>query len=300
MTNSLSNFIDAVLAYHQQEYAEALRLTKRASQDAPQNLLYQQATLFLERIVDQERVDVYVSPEGFEKFIRGGGNLPLYANTSALLNAFYEAGEAATLLDIGVGDGFALLPALSNSVTSLDLVEPSTAMLEKLTQEIERRQLDYRAHPMRWQRFRDLTAAEAAGRGWEIIEMTFSAHTFLPNERSELLGWCADRAKRFALVEFDVPLFVDMLAPQVIRYFVTKYEAGLAEYRDEEIVMQGFLMPVFFGNFAHNSERVTFEQPIDQWERDLAEAGFSSIKKIPVYDYWWAPAFMLQAEGQRT
>ena len=300
MTPSLSYFTDAVLAYHQQAFDDALRLAELALDKAPHNLLFRQAVLFLQRIVEQERVDVYVSPKGFEKFIRGGGNLPLYANTSALLKGYYEAGEAATLLDIGVGDGFALLPALSSNVVSLDLVEPSAAMLGKLVAAVEQKGFAYRAHPMRWQRFRDEIAAQAESRVWDMIEMTFSAHTFLPDERPELLAWCADRCKRFALVEFDVPLFADMLAPEVIEYYIAKYEAGLAEYRDEEIVMQGFLMPVFFGNFAHNSERVTFEQPSDRWEADLAQAGFSSIEKLPVYDYWWAPAFMLRADGKRT
>jgi hypothetical protein len=100
------------------------------------------------------------------------------------------------------------------------------------------------------------------------------------------------------IAEFDVPLFSDMLTPDVIGYYVSKYELGLAEYRDEERVMQGFLMPVFFGNFAHNSERVTFEQTAVHWQADLAKAGFSSIEKYPIFDYWWAPAFMLKAEGQ--
>ena len=128
--------------------------------------------------------------------------------------------------------------------------------------------------------------------------MTFSAHTFLPQERPELLTWCAQHSRHFVLVEFDVPLFADMLTPEVIGYYAAKYERGLAEYRDAEIVMQGFLMPVFFGNFALNSERVTFEQPADAWQTDLQQAGLTNVQRRPVYDYWWAPAFMLTAEGR--
>ena len=115
--------------------------------------------------------------------------------------------------------------------------------------------------------------------------MTFSAHTFLPDERAAFLEWCAQRCRQFVMAEFDVPLFTEMLTPEVIGHYVSKYERGLAEYRDDERVMQGFLMPVFFGNFAHNSERVTFEQ--------------TAVKPASSrFDYWWAPAFMLQAKGK--
>ena len=297
MTVSLSHFIDALFAYNDQSYDVALDLTEKAAQADPQSLFFQQATLFLQKTAATKSVDVYIAPEGFEKFIRGGGNLPLYANTSALLNRVYQKGTSQTLLDIGVGDGHALLPALSKEITEVDLVEPSATMLNKLTGALKERPITYRGYPMRWQDFRDQHRSDPT-QVWDIIQMTFSAHTFLPGDRPELLAWCARHGKQLLIAEFDVPLFPDMLTDDVIGYYVSKYERGLAEYKDEEIVMQGFLMPVFFGNFAHNSERVTFEQTAAHWQSDLEKAGFTTIQQTPIYDYWWAPAFLLQAESR--
>jgi hypothetical protein len=297
MKTPLSYFIDALFAYNDQSFEDAFQLTEKAAQADPQSLFFQQATLFLQKKAVIKNEDVYVSPEGFEKFIRGGGNLPLYANTSAFLNDVYKKSGAQTLLDIGVGDGHALLPALSEQIAELDLIEPSTALLDKLTHKLEKRKISYRAHPMQWQHFRDLADSNSF-QVWNIIQMTFSADTFLPDERSALLNWCAKRCKQFIIAEFDVPLFSTMLTPDVIGYYVSKYELGLAEYRNEERVMQGFLMPVFFGNFAHDSERVTFEQTGVHWQTDLEKAGFTTVQKYPIFDYWWAPAFMLQAKGQ--
>ncbi|MCP4418343.1 MAG: class I SAM-dependent methyltransferase [Chloroflexi bacterium] len=297
MKTPLSYFIDALFAYHDQSFEAAFQLAEKAVQADPQSLFFQQAALFLQKTAVNKIVDVYVSPEGFEKFIRGGGNLPLYTNTSALLNDVYKKSGSQTLLDIGVGDGHALLPALSEHIAELDLIEPSTAMLDKLTEELKKRMVAYRAYPMRWQHFQAQLGSKSV-RVWDIIQMTFSVHTFLPDERAALLDWCAKRCKQFLITEFDVPLFSDMLTPDVIGYYVSKYELGLAEYRNEERVMQGFLMPVFFGNFAHNSERVTFEQTAVHWQTDLEKAGFTAVQKYPIFDYWWAPAFMFSAKGQ--
>ena len=297
MKPPLSYFIDALFAYNEQSFEDAFQFTKKASQAAPQSLFFQQAALFLQKAAVNKNGNVYASAEGFEKFIRGGGNLPLYANTSALMNDVYKKSGSQNLLDIGVGDGHALLPALSEQISELDLVEPSTVMLEKLTHELDKLKISFQAYPMQWQQFRDQLGSNSR-RVWDIIQMTFSAHTFLPDERSALLDWCVKRCQHFIIAEFDVPLFSDMLTPDVIGYYVSKYERGLTEYRNEEPVMQGFLMPVFFGNFAHSSERVTFEQTAVHWQTDLEEAGFSIIQKYPIYDYWWAPAFMLKAKGQ--
>ena len=292
MISADSHFTKAVHAYHQQDFDSALQLTEKASAAQPESLFYQQAELFLQDVVQKKSSDVYASPEGFEAFIRGGGNIPLYTNTSAQLNQIYTEDKPSTVLDIGVGDGHALLPALSPAIERLDCVEPSAAMLTSLGQKLEAHSLESHLHPMTWQAFRDSLSADQR---WQMIQMTFSAHTFLPEDRSELFGWCAEKGTQLVIVEFDVPVFGDMLSAEVIGYYVEKYELGLAEYRDQEIVMQRFLMPVFFGNFAHDSQRLTFEQPAANWQAEVQNAGFSTIQKVPVYDYWWGPAFLLKA-----
>ncbi|MFK7802557.1 MAG: class I SAM-dependent methyltransferase [Anaerolineae bacterium] len=294
MEPALSKFIESVFAYHEQSYEKAYELAKIAAGIESDSLFYQQAELFLKNVSAKKGSDVYASPEGFAEFIRGGGNVPLYANTSAQLKRIYEESEASTLLDIGVGDGHALLPALSESIQQLDCVEPSVAMLTALGKKLSEHVLQFQLHPQGWQDFREVIEPD---RSWDIIQMTFSVHTFLPKDRADLLSWCANRGKQLILVEFDVPVFDKMLSPDVIGRYVSKYELGLAEYPGQEAAMQQFLMPVFFGNFAHDSQRLTFEQPAVNWKAELESAGFSTIQQHPIYDYWWGPAFMLQASG---
>lgn len=292
MKLALTNFTKAVYAYHEQSFDSAFQLSQKAAAAEPNSFFYQQAELFLKNVAEKKSSDVYASPEGFEAFIRGGGNVPLYELTSAALNQIYEESGPSALLDIGVGDGHALLPALSPNITHLDLVEPSAAMLTTLGKKLGDHDLQYQLHPMIWQDFRDDIDPT---RRWNLIQMTFSAHTFVQNDRAELLHWCAEKTDQLLLVEFDVPLFAEMLNPDVIAYYVSQYELGLTEYADQEIVMQRFLMPVFFGNFAHDSQRLTFEQPAENWRDDLQAAGFSDIQQRPIFNYWWGPAFLLRA-----
>lgn len=297
LKSALSHFTEAICAYHAQSFDAALQLTQKAAAAEPKSLFYQQAVRFLKDVAAQKSSDVYASPAGFEAFIRGGGNIPLYANTSAILGRIYAQNGPATLLDIGVGDGHALLPALSSAITHLDLVEPSAAMLTTLSKKLNMYDLQYQLHPMTWQNFQNDIEP---GRYWNIIQMTFSAHAFAPHQRPELLRWCAKKADQLLIVEFDVPQFADMLDTDVVAYHVAKYELGLAEYSGQEIVMQRFLMPVFFGNFAHDSQRLTFEQPADAWQADLKQAGFLNMQKIPIFSYWWGPAFLIHATTSGT
>ena len=57
----------------------------------------------------------YDQPRAFEIFIRAGGNPPLYTAVSGALARLYEQLGVRCLLDIGVGDGMALLPALGQT-----------------------------------------------------------------------------------------------------------------------------------------------------------------------------------------
>jgi hypothetical protein len=55
-------------------------------------------------------------------------------------------------------------------------------------------------------------------------------------------------------------------------------------------------MPVFFGGFDPGEARVNWEMPIAEWVRHLRNAGFNDIRTELIYDYWWAPAFLIDAK----
>src|SRR6185312_16298464 len=64
---------------------------------------------------DEGAGSVYDRPAAFEAFIRGGGNIELYARTAEALAASYDTVRPAALLDIGCGDGSAVVAALARA-----------------------------------------------------------------------------------------------------------------------------------------------------------------------------------------
>jgi hypothetical protein len=284
------HFARALIAFGDEDYAAAADLARQAAAEQPLSLLYPAAATYLARVATQGKTEVYVSGEAFGAFIRGGGNLPLYANTSAALRAIYTRYSHVSLLDVGVGNGMALLPALAPQVIQLDLVEPSAPMLAQTCTALNARGIAYSAFNGSIQEF-----SRKGGR-WDLAQATFCLQSLTPTDRHTVLDWLRSHCARLLVAEFDVPDVGKTYAPTRVDYFTTRYEQGLAEYLDDGgIVAQGFLMPVFFGAFDRSTARTNHEQTIDAWETDLCDAGFSHIERQLIYPYWWAPAYLLDA-----
>lgn len=286
-----AHFGGAVAAFAAGEAGRGAELAAAAAALDPGSLLAEEAATYLGRLAMAGGEGVYVSGEAFGAFIRGGGNQPLYAAVSAALREAYTPYASLALLDVGVGDGMALLPALTPNIARVDLVEPSAPMLGRATAELAAREVAFRAFLLSIQAFAERTAAR-----WELAQATFSLQSLVPDERRAALGWLREHADRLLLVEFDPPDLGEGLAPGRLAHIAARYEEGLAEYRgDGGLVAQGFLLPVFFGNFDPSAARTNYEQPIAAWEADLRGAGFTRIERRQLYDYWWAPAYLLDA-----
>ena len=283
----------ALLAFADERYAEATAFAERAAQAAPEDLLSRSAAAHLARVTREGKRNVYVSAEGFGAFIRGGGNVSLYRETSAALARLYPS-KPFDLLDIGVGDGMALLPALTPLVRQVTLVEP-TPLLERTTQALTARGVRFESFSGRLQEF----VAEPAmqERRWDVAQATFSLHNLPPAIRPELLRWLRSHCEVMVMAEFDAPRMDEPLAPELVSHVLNRYPVGLAEYvgADFETVAQGFLMPVMFGYVDRSATRTTFEHPIADWELLLREAGFAQVERVELYPYWWAPACLLVA-----
>jgi hypothetical protein len=316
MSFALDAFRDALSAYGQQDVDRALQLTQQAAQADAANAVYAAAVTYLGRVMREGKRNVYVSPEAFGAFIRGGGNVPLYANTSAALKLVYESYDSLSLLDIGVGDGLALLPALAPNIHHLDVLEPSLAMLNQTSAALNARGVEHRAINAAMQQLMQtaltptLSRWAGEGVGWDVIQSTYALQSLQPEERPRMLAWLRAHCKRLLIVEFDAPDFQNpsqgsgakrtswegLATPDRVRYFVEHYQRGLAEYADDGgLVAQGFLMPVFFGGFDPTEARVNWEMPIAEWVRLLRNVGFASVRTEPIYDYWWAPAYLVDA-----
>ena len=231
---------------------------------------------------------VYDQPGAFTAFIRGGGNVGLYRALSAALAARYDEAKPESLLDLGCGDGLAVVPALeqANHVPSrIDLVEPSAALLEGVHERVPSAQC--------WQS----TAQEFLARddlGWDFVQSTFAMQSIEPDQRAEVLRTLQLRTGTLVLAEFDVPEYVEG-SPEHLRSLVERYEQGVAEYgEDASLVAQGFLLPVLLG-IVDGHERTNWEHPAAGWVAQLETAGFTEVGVEPLADYWWSPAVLITA-----
>lgn len=282
-------FYAALLAFGHQDLARAAELAGRAAAGAPDERVFGEAAAYLGRVAGAGKPNVYVSGAAFAAFIGGGGNVPLYAATSAALRAEYGQHERLDVLDIGAGNGHALLPALTANIARLGVVEPSAALLAELRQRLEAAGRTCAAFAGTAQEF----AAQDGG-GWTVIQATYSLHSIPPEQRPGLLRRLRDLGQRLLIVEFDVPEFAAMYDPARVRDILGRYRRGLAEYAgDGGLVAQGFLMPVLLGYFDQTAARTTYEQPIAAWAEQVRAAGFAAVEVRPLYDYWWAPACLV-------
>jgi SAM-dependent methyltransferase len=242
---------------------------------------------------------VYDQPAAFTAFIRGGGNAPLYEAVTEALAGVYAAQRPARLLDVGCGDGTALIPALSRSAhipARVDLVEPSAALLEGAVTGIRAAGIPaaVRTWPTGVQDFLAELPDEAS---WPVVQSTFALHALPPGERSAVLAGLRPRVGLLAVAEFSVP-DLPPGSPEHLRFLADTYERGLAEYdADRDLVAQGFLMPVLAGQLAPEAARATWEQPSWAWQRQLEQAGYTGAAIRPLYDYWSSPAFLITARG---
>lgn len=283
----------ALVAYSAGRRDIALRQMALAARLAPADPVFGAAAAYLARMQSAGAQAVYAAGDAFGAFIRGGGNVPLYRAVSAALAAVYRETGPARLLDIGAGDGLALLPALTADIVELTIVEPSTAMLARTEAALRARGVNCTAFAETLQAF----SAHAAGH-WEVIEATWSLQSLAPPERAALLPWLRAHGDRLVIAEFDVPEVADLFAPAHVASVFARYRTGLAEYGAErELVAQGFLMPVMLGYFDQTAARVNFEQPIAAWVAQLRAAGFAQVQTQLLDRYWWAPAYVIDARA---
>lgn len=245
------------------------------------------------------RHGVYDQPAAFEAFINGGGNVALYHVASATLASAYAPGMS--LLDIGCGNGRALVPALQSAGTNLpaavDLVEPGAELLQHCVASITGAALPIRVTG--WQLgLTDFLLTAPATQRWHLAQSTFALQSIEPAQRATALAALATRVDRLILIDFDMPDHRPGGTAQR-SYLAVRYEQGLAEYdEDRDLVAQGFLMPVLAGQLSADTPRTNWEHPVADWIEQVTAAGFSGVEVQQVADYWSGPAFVLVANGR--
>lgn len=230
---------------------------------------------------------VYDQPAAFTAFIRGGGNVGLYDAVSTALAERYDRLGVTSLVDIGCGDGRALVPALRAATTApaVTLVEPSRALLDAALADLPTGTIAHATDAS--------TFAKALTSRFDLVESTFALHALPHEERSSVLTALRGHVSHLVIAEFDHQVHDDRLT-----FLADTYEQGLAEYdTDRDLVAQGFLMPVLTGQLTPGARRSTWEQPASAWAEQVEACGFRNVVVAPLYDYWSSPAFLLTAEA---
>ncbi len=289
--DALALFYLALIAFHYDDLERAAAYSQAAARSAPDHPVFVEGAVYLDRVLKQGKTAVYVDGDAFAAFIRGGGNVALYQSINQALRAVYDEYQALTVLDIGVGDGLALLPALSPAITYLDLIEPSRPMLDRVVFQLREQNIPHRAHNATLQ----ACMRRVTGR-WDVIQATWSLQSIPPETRPAVFEWLHAHGNRVIIAEFDVPAFDEMLAPDRVQYIVDRYANGLQEYNeDRALVAQGFLMPVMFGYFDRSAARTNWEGPITEWCSGLRAAGFTRVAWRKLMAYFWADSYVIDA-----
>jgi hypothetical protein len=113
-------------------------------------------------------------------------------------------------------------------------------------------------------------------------------------ERRQVLRTLAHRTRRLLVIEFDVPAFEDRSEAHA-RYAAERYEQGVAEYEGDDLVIDGFLVPVLVAQFEAGAPRATWEQPVAASVAELREVGSTRVEHRRIGSYWWAPAHLVDA-----
>ncbi|GAB2928559.1 class I SAM-dependent methyltransferase [Rhodococcus aerolatus] len=275
-----------------------LATARRGCSDAARPLLADALGTYLATHRDLHG-SVYTDPAAFQAFIAGGGNVGLYEATAAALAAAHERSGARSVLDLGCGDGAALVPALARSAhrpRRVELVEPSAPLLSTATDRLRALGVEVVTNHVAAQSF---TRGLADGDHWDLAEATFALHTLPAGERDAVLTALRPHVGELVVVEFDVP--EDEPGTEAhLRFLADSYEQGLAEYgNDRDLVAQGFLVPVLLGQLDPAAARMTHEQPARRWVAQLERCGWTDVETAPLHPYWSSPAFLLTARGSR-
>jgi hypothetical protein len=277
---------DALSAYRLGDHAQTAAFVAQAARAG--SLLAAQLETYL---AGARTGAVYDQPRAFTAFIRGGGNVELYRRVSRALADRYDAARPESLLDLGCGDGLALLSALrlaAHRPARIDLVEPSGAMLETV-----RKQLP---DAFFWEMTGEDFLTRQSERRWAMTQSTFALQSMPPTVRTDVLGRLRPRTGTLVIAEFDVPPLVEGSRAH-LGSLAARYERGIAEYGDDaSLVAQGFLIPVLLG-VVQAEERTNWESPAHVWAEQLTAAGFADVTVEPLLDYWWAPAVLISARG---
>lgn len=278
---------EALLAIAASDREQAIQSAAAVNDAAPEAALAKALLRFLDRGADS---GVYEEPSSFQAFIDNGDNPDLYTATIAHLARLHSQLTPASVADIGCGDGRVTAGALDSATTTVHLVEPSGDLLAQACGRSDWAKTKLVSHETTAAGF---LAELGSDEQIDLVQSTFAMHTIPTAERPSLLAQLGKHTSHVVVVEFDVPAFTDH-SEEHAAYTADRFQKGIAEYPDHPEVVDGFLMSVLVAQFDPAQRRHTFEGPAASWATSFEDAGFDTTI-TPLFNYWWAPAFALEA-----
>lgn len=261
------------------------------------------AAALLRHLAGEGPDSAYAAHAAFQAFIRGGDNVPLYAAVSQAMAERHARPTVNRLLDIGAGDGMALLPALRAAARlpeRIDVIEPQGGLRDALAALFAGQFSD--AHTQGRLHLHGVTLQSFAqglspGDHWDLAQSSFALQSLPPPERVAALRALRPHVDTLVVVEFDVPALAHG-TPAYFHSVAGRYERCLAQYGEEAVLIaHGFLAPMLAGQLRRGVAPSNWEQPVADWQRELGQAGYRLRDARPLYDYSWSPAWWMEVSA---
>ncbi len=295
---AVTRLADAFAAIADERPATALPLLRQA--DARGSRM---AAALLRHLAGEGPDHAYAAHAAFQAFIRGGDNVPLYAAVSQAMAERHARPAVHRLLDIGAGDGMALLPALRAGARlpdRIDVIEPQDGLRDALAALFAEQfagahaQGRLQLHGVTLQAF---VQGLSQGDHWDLAQSSFALQSLPPPERVDALRALRSHVDTLVVVEFDVPALAHG-TPAYFHSVAGRYERCLAQYgEDAALIALGFLAPMLAGQLRHGVAPSNWEQPVADWQQEFEQAGYQPREARPLYDYSWSPAWWMEASA---
>jgi ubiquinone/menaquinone biosynthesis C-methylase UbiE len=319
------SFRSAVVRYSEGDMEGALKALEGTQTNEPREVFFlQQVKRFLSQRKDS--TELYVDPSGFEAFTRGGSNVALYEAVHEALGKLYASrGSDLSLLDVGCGEGAALVPALKRAqeaaraegreefpLKKIALLEPSSMLAaceRKLREAAEALGISVEVESIS----SNIEQVCSSLEHFSFVESSFALQNVNKHDRARVLSELAKKCDVFVLIEFDCSA-IDLseaarFEDRTIDGFLEKYIGGVNEFNAQlsesyglsenqmSAAIEGFLVPILFHNFTGHSK--LNEQSAAQWLDELRTT-FSDVRVQTINEYWWAPCVMFTCTNQRS
>ena len=213
--------------------------------------------------------------------------------------AHLESTKLFSAIDIGSGPGVLLEKVIRNIGDSNEIgwtvLEPAAELLKENAKVLSRVGVEATTLNESLQAYVDVAASVQDSKIYSAGLITFALSALPKAERKSVLDKLARTVKSLFIVEFncDIPGMActsgsGLFADERVRAVAEKYAKAYPLYFEAEQILDKFLIPAFFGFFDESSKRVTHEQSLDEWCKELQQLDNYTVAVVaPALGTFW-------------